>query len=67
MVIGTIVIDTGSGRSDSDICDDLLEHDIAIVEIGTRPTKMRRTNAISEEMRLRPEQWGKEAMAMCCY
>ena len=50
MAIGTIVIDTNSDRTDREICDDLLEHDIAIVEIGTRPTKMRRAKAISEKM-----------------
>jgi hypothetical protein len=60
MTVGTIVIDWDPDRTDSDICDDLLEHDVVIVEIGTRPTKMHRAQAISEELKQRPERWGKE-------
>lgn len=60
MAIGTIVIDLDPDRTDSEICDDLLEHDVVIVEIGTRPTKMHRTNAISEELKRRPARWSKE-------
>ncbi|PMQ04222.1 hypothetical protein DyAD56_16155 [Dyella sp. AD56] len=60
MRIGTIVIDTDPSRTDSEICDDLLEHEVLIVEIGTRPTKMHRRNAISEELKRRPARWGKE-------
>ncbi|WP_036112710.1 MULTISPECIES: hypothetical protein [Luteibacter] len=60
MTVGTIVIDLDPDRTDSDICDDLLEHDVVIVEIGTRPTKMHRAQAISEELKQRPERWGKE-------
>jgi hypothetical protein len=60
MRIGTIVIDTDPLRTDSEICDDLLEHEVAIVEIGTRPTKTQRADAISEELKRRPARWGKE-------
>lgn len=60
MAIGSIVIDTDPNRTNSDICDDLLEHGAAIVEIGTSPTKYQRTQAISEELNQRPERWGKE-------
>jgi hypothetical protein len=60
MAIGTIVIDLDPDRTDSEICDDLLKHDVAIVEIGTRPTKTHRTNAISEELKRRSARRGKE-------
>ncbi|MBB6242989.1 hypothetical protein [Rhodanobacter sp. MP1X3] len=60
MAIGTILIDTNPDQTDSEICDDLLEHDVVIVEIGMRSTKMHRKNAISEELKRRPERWGKE-------
>jgi hypothetical protein len=60
MTVCTIVIDLDPGRTDQDIGDDLLEHDVVIVEIGTRPTKMHRAQAISEELKQRPERWGKE-------
>ncbi|WP_369926588.1 hypothetical protein [Xanthomonas sp. NCPPB 2632] len=59
MTVGTIVIDLDPDRTDSDICDDLLEHHVVIVEIGTRPTKMHRAQAISEELKQRPERRGK--------
>jgi hypothetical protein len=60
MRFGSIVIDLDPMRTDSDICDDLLEHDVVIVEIGTRPTKSHRRTAISEALKRRSERWGKE-------
>lgn len=60
MAIGTIVIDLDPDRTDGDICDDLITHDVAIVEIGTRPTKMHRLRAIEEVLSRRPERWGRE-------
>ncbi|GGA14289.1 hypothetical protein [Dyella caseinilytica] len=60
MAFGSIVIDLDPTRTDSDICDDLLEHDVVIVEIGTRPTKSHRRNTISEALKQRSERWGKE-------
>ncbi|GAA0913317.1 hypothetical protein GCM10009552_29130 [Rothia nasimurium] len=60
MPVGTIVIDWDTDRTNSNICDDLLEHDVVIVEIGTRPIKMHRAQAISEELKQRPERWAKE-------
>jgi len=60
MAVGTIVIDLDPDRTDSDICNDLLEHHVVIVEIGTRPTKMHRAQTISEALKQRPERRGKE-------
>lgn len=60
MAFGTIVIDLNPIRTDSDICDDLLEYDVVIVEIGTRPTKSHRKSAISDDLKRRPGRWGKE-------
>lgn len=60
MTVGTIVIDWDPDRTDSDICDDLLEYDVVIAELGTRPTNSLRAQAISEELKQRPERWGKE-------
>ena len=59
MAVGTIVIDTDN-RTDSDICDDLLEHDVVIAELGTRPAARSRRESIGDELRQRPERWGKE-------
>lgn len=60
MAFGTIVLDLDPERTDSDICDDLLEYDVLIVEIGMRPTKSHRRATISEALKERPERWGKE-------
>jgi hypothetical protein len=60
MTVGTILIDWNPDRTDQEICDDLLEYDVVIAELGTRPTKTHRTKAISEQLRKHPDRWGKE-------